>query len=68
MLNKTFVIVLQLHGTSDMFRSDSIIVEPSIFPDPPVLTVTVVGLEERRQLEKVTSDLINKRYRYAFLH
>lgn len=57
--------MLQLHSSSELFRSDAIAVEPFIFPDPPTITVTVVGVEERRQLEKVTGDLINKRYKYV---
>lgn len=36
---------------------------PAILPDPPELVVSVIGLEERRQLNRVTSELVNKRDR-----
>ncbi|XP_064633270.1 uncharacterized protein LOC135491376 [Lineus longissimus] len=50
-----------VHGNNDVVRSEAIDIRPSISPDPPVITVTVVGLDERRQMEKITADLINKR-------
>ena len=37
--------------------------QPMVTPDPPSIHVTVVGLEERRAIEKVTADLLNKRDR-----
>jgi len=55
---------VQIHGCSDVVKSDALHIQPSIMPDPPQITVTVIGLEERRQIEKVTCDLINSRDRY----
>ena len=52
-----------MHGCSDVVKSDVIKICPAILPDPPHITVTVIGIEERRQIEKVTCDLINKRDR-----
>ncbi len=49
-----------------MIRSDALKIRPTMTPDPPQISVTVIGLEERRQIEKVTCDLINKRDRYAW--
>jgi hypothetical protein len=54
---------MQLYGTGEVVRSDTIRMQPSVCPDPPQVSVTVVGLEERRQLEKLTCDLANKRDR-----
>ena len=56
-----FLIYEQLIGTMDAVRSDYIRFKPQILPDAPHITITVVGLEERRQIEKVTCDLLNKR-------
>ncbi|ESO91438.1 hypothetical protein LOTGIDRAFT_153880 [Lottia gigantea] len=52
-----------LYGTGDVVRSDTIRMQPSLSPDAPQIAVTMVGLEERRQLEKLTCDLVNKRDR-----
>ena len=48
-----------------MVKSDTIRIQPTLTPDPPHINVTVVGLEERRAIEKITCDLINKRDRYV---
>ena len=50
-----------MHGTTDVVKSDVLKIAPAILPDPPHITVTVIGIEERRQIEKVTCDLINRR-------
>ena len=46
-----------------MIRSETMRMQPALCPDPPQVTVTLVGLEERRQIEKFTCDLVNKRDR-----
>ncbi|KAL5013163.1 hypothetical protein ScPMuIL_007433 [Solemya velum] len=63
--NGTYNVYLELHlyGTSDVVMSDPIVVQPAPAPDPPHISVTVVGHEERRQLQKLTCDLVNKRDR-----
>ncbi|KAK7102883.1 hypothetical protein V1264_021041 [Littorina saxatilis] len=60
-----YMVYLETHlyGTGEIVRSDPIRMMPSVSPDPPQISVTVVGLEERRQLEKLTCDLANKRDR-----
>ena len=50
-----------MHGSTDVVKSDVVKITPAIVPDPPHITVKVIGIEERRQIEKVTCDLINKR-------
>ena len=57
-------VFLQLHNTTDVVKSDPIRIRPTLTPDPPQIQVQVIGLEERRQIEKVTCDLVNKRDRY----
>ena len=37
--------------------------QPAVNPDPPLLGVVVVGMEERVKVERVATDLINKRDR-----
>ncbi|XP_076447663.1 uncharacterized protein LOC143284653 isoform X3 [Babylonia areolata] len=61
----SYMVYLETHlyGTGEIVRSDPIRMQPSVCPDPPQISVTVVGLEERRQLEKLTCDLANKRDR-----
>lgn len=44
-------------------QSEALRMQPAVSPDPPQISVTVVGLEERRQLEKLACDLANKRDR-----
>ena len=61
------LFLFQLYGTGEVVRSDPIRMQPSVCPDPPQISVTVVGLEERRQLEKLTCDLANKRDRWVFV-
>lgn len=61
------LLLFQLYGTGEIVRSDPIRMQPSVCPDPPQISVTVVGLEERRQLEKLTCDLANKRDRSVFV-
>ena len=61
------LFLFQLYGTGEIVRSDPIRMHPSVCPDPPQISVTVVGLEERRQLEKLTCDLANKRDRWVFV-
>ncbi|CAH1782616.1 unnamed protein product [Owenia fusiformis] len=52
---------VHVHGSNHVVRSESVRVQPTVTPDPPHITVTVVGLEERRQIQKVTANLLNKR-------
>ena len=51
----------QVHGTNDVIKSDVIRVNPHIVPDAPNISVSVIGLEDRLKIEKVTCDLINRR-------
>ena len=53
----------QLYGTEIVVRSEPLHVKPSVCPNAPDVTVLVVGLEERRRVEKVICDLANKRDR-----
>lgn len=55
--------VLQLYGTSEIMCTEPIRLQPALSPDPPRIMVTVVGLDERRQIEKVTCNLVNIRDR-----
>ncbi|KAL3853216.1 hypothetical protein ACJMK2_016773 [Sinanodonta woodiana] len=61
--NYNIFLEIHLYGTSEVICSDPISLQPAPAPDPPRVTATVVGLEERRQLEKITCDLVNKRDR-----
>ncbi|XP_067685414.1 uncharacterized protein [Haliotis asinina] len=61
--NYSVYLETHLYGTSDVVRSDMIRMQPALSPDPPVISSTIAGLEERRQIEKVTCDLVNKRDR-----
>ncbi|KAK3579080.1 hypothetical protein CHS0354_029940 [Potamilus streckersoni] len=61
--NYNIYVEVHLYGTSEVTCSDPISLQPAPAPDPPRVTATVVGLEERRQLEKITCDLVNKRDR-----
>lgn len=54
---------MQLYGSGNVIRSEVMHMQPAVSPDPPQITVTLVGLEERRQIEKFTCDLVNKRDR-----
>ncbi|XP_014669533.1 PREDICTED: uncharacterized protein LOC106810623 [Priapulus caudatus] len=53
---------MQVHGSPETVTSRPIRVD-SATPNSPIISVTVVGLEERRKMEKVVSRLINKRDR-----
>jgi len=53
----------QLYGTSEVVCSDYIRLQPAPAPDAPKIAATVVGFDERRQIEKITCDLVNKRDR-----
>ena len=55
------VLLRQVHGTNDVIKSDVIRVNPHIVPDAPNISVSVIGLEDRLNIEKVTCDLINRR-------
>ena len=57
------LVFVQVHGTNDIVKSEVLKIKPTLTPDAPHIAVTVIGLEERRQVEKVTCDLINKRDR-----
>lgn len=59
------IFVSQLYNTGDVVCSEPLHVAPAPAPDPPLVTVTVVGLDERRALERLTCDLVNKRDRYG---
>lgn len=56
-------VEIHLYGTSEIICTEAIKLQPSVSPDPPRIMVTVVGLDERRQIEKVTCDLVNIRDR-----
>ncbi|XP_023933288.1 uncharacterized protein LOC106180596 isoform X1 [Lingula anatina] len=58
-----YLVYLEIlvYNSNTVFRADPIRVQPRIAPDPPQITVTVAGLEERRQIERVTCELLNKR-------
>jgi hypothetical protein len=36
-----------VHGYDEVLRSPQLMIKPTVNPDPPILNVTVVGLEER---------------------
>nr|XP_034305803.1 uncharacterized protein LOC105321045 isoform X1 [Crassostrea gigas] len=61
----SYSIFLEIHlyNTGDVVCSEPLHVAPAPAPDPPLVTVTVVGLDERRALERLTCDLVNKRDR-----
>ncbi|XP_046358181.2 uncharacterized protein LOC124136325 [Haliotis rufescens] len=61
--NYSVYLETHLYGTSDVVRSEMIRMQPALSPDPPVISSTIAGLEERRQIEKITCDLVNKRDR-----
>ena len=50
-----------------MVCSDYIRLQPAPAPDAPKIAATVVGFDERRQIEKITCDLVNKRDRYDLI-
>ncbi|CAL1538548.1 unnamed protein product [Lymnaea stagnalis] len=52
-----------LYGTDTVIKSEIMSMQPALSPDPPQITVTLVGLEERRRIEKFICDLVNKRDR-----
>ncbi|XP_052779768.1 uncharacterized protein LOC128217013 isoform X4 [Mya arenaria] len=54
---------VHLYGTSEIVNSDYIRLQPAPAPDAPKIAATVVGFDERRQIEKITCDLVNKRDR-----
>ncbi|XP_025107507.1 uncharacterized protein LOC112572161 isoform X5 [Pomacea canaliculata] len=60
-----YLVYLEIHlyGTGEVVQSEALRMQPAVSPDPPQISVTVVGLEERRQLEKLACDLANKRDR-----
>jgi len=47
----------------ELVKSDWLEIQSSLCADPPEISVAVVGLDERRQLERNICDLINKRDR-----
>uniref|UniRef100_A0A1I8ITX6 Fibronectin type-III domain-containing protein n=1 Tax=Macrostomum lignano TaxID=282301 RepID=A0A1I8ITX6_9PLAT len=55
---------VQLHGTQMAVLSAALTVQPTLTPDPPTVTVSVVGLEQRRQLEAAVCRLVNRRDRH----
>ncbi|XP_012935394.1 uncharacterized protein LOC101845075 isoform X2 [Aplysia californica] len=61
--NYSVYLEIYLYGTDTVIRSEVMRMQPALSPDPPQTTVTLVGLEERRQIEKFTCDLVNKRDR-----
>uniref|UniRef100_A0A1I8IJ04 TPP1 domain-containing protein n=2 Tax=Macrostomum lignano TaxID=282301 RepID=A0A1I8IJ04_9PLAT len=56
---------VQLHGTQMAVLSAALTVQPTLTPDPPTVTVSVVGLEQRRQLEATVCRLVNRRDRHV---
>jgi hypothetical protein len=49
------------YGLSEPFRSNSINVDFGHAPEAPLLNVEIPGLEQRRKLDKIASNLVNKR-------
>lgn len=57
------VVLLKVYGSMELVKSDWLELQSTICADPPEISVAVVGLDERRQLERNICDLINKRDR-----
>ena len=47
----------------ELVKSDWLELQSTVCADPPTISIVVVGLDERRQLERNVCDLINKRDR-----
>ena len=56
---------VKVHGSSELVKSDWLEVQSTVYAEPPEISVTVLGLDERRQLERNICDLVNKRDRYV---
>ncbi|CAG5124811.1 unnamed protein product [Candidula unifasciata] len=61
--NYLVYLEVYVYGSDSVIRSEVMSMQPALSPDPPQITVTLVGLEDRRQVEKFTCDLVNKRDR-----
>ena len=46
-----------------MIRSDALHIRPIVQPDAPEISCVIYGLDERRELEQQSCDLINARDR-----
>lgn len=53
----------QVNESAEVIESDALELQAIVCADPPHITVTVVGLDERRQLEYDICNAINKRDR-----
>ena len=51
------------YGLAEPFCSNSIMVDFGHAPEAPLLNVEIPGLEQRRKLDKIASNLVNKRDR-----
>jgi len=56
-------LCVQVHGSMELVKSDWLEIQTTVCADPPAISVAVIGLDERRQLEHNICDLINKRDR-----
>ncbi|KAK6994911.1 fibronectin, partial [Biomphalaria glabrata] len=61
--NYSVYLEIHLYGTDTVIKTEPFPMQPALSPDPPNISVALVGLEERRQIEKFTCDLVNKRDR-----
>jgi len=57
------VAVVKVYGSMELVKSDWLELQTVASADPPTIAVAVIGLDERRQLERNVCDLINKRDR-----
>jgi len=54
---------VKVYGSMELVKSDWLELQTAASADAPTITVSVIGLDERRQLERNICDLINKRDR-----
>jgi len=54
---------VKVHGSMEVVKSDWLEIQATVCADAPEISVAVIGLDERRQLERNICDLINKRDR-----
>ena len=58
---------MKVHGSMELVKSEWLEIQSTLRADPPVISIDVIGLDERRQLERNICDLINKRDRLLAL-
>jgi len=58
---------VKVYGSMELVKSDWLELQSTVCADPPAISVAVIGLDERRQLEHNICDLINKRDRLLTL-